>query len=61
MVPTGHALVSRWRKAVEVDGILVEKQGLETNLLTRICIILMNFNKFYCGNKTWVLFSEKPS
>jgi hypothetical protein len=27
MVPTGHthALVSRWRKAVEVDGDLVEK------------------------------------
>jgi hypothetical protein len=29
-----HVLVSRWRKAVEVDGDFVEKQGLETNLLT---------------------------
>jgi hypothetical protein len=36
MVPTGyiHELVSRWCKAVEVDGDFVEKQGLETNLLT---------------------------
>jgi hypothetical protein len=38
-----HGPVSRWCKAVEVDGDFMEKSGLETNLLTLICAILKIF------------------
>jgi hypothetical protein len=43
MVPTGlQALVSRWHKAVEVDGNC-GKIGSETNLPASVCVIFMIF------------------
>jgi hypothetical protein len=47
-----HALVSRWGKAGELDGDLVEKCGLETNLLTSTCVIFMIFEKTFTVKET---------
>jgi hypothetical protein len=38
-----HALVSRWRKAVEVDGDFVGKQNLKTKLFTSLYVTFMIF------------------
>jgi hypothetical protein len=56
-----HALVPRWRKAVEVDGAFVKKTGFGNKPSH---LNMCNFHNFliniYCG-KTYGVLSGEPS